>query len=247
MSDVSFNFHTKPNQDKVNFLYSKIYTQGIQMYGENIYFLPFTINKDMVDKVFVEQQNKDYNEIYKIRMYPEDVTRMEGNGDLFSKFGITVSDEVTLYTTRIDFHEKVTGTIITKDNFNEVEALSSETKPKISDLIYIPFWQSIFEITFVEDQENLILGNSFWKLICKKWRSDVDTVIELDVTGSEIDTDVLDYLNNFTVETYVEDKDFSQTGSDMSDAESMNKEFENIGNEIRDDSEGSSDLFDNWN
>lgn len=251
MTDVSFGFHTKEVQDKINFHYQKIHTQGLQMYGNEVYFMRYTIDKDLTDKIFVEQQNKTYSEIYKMRMMAEDVSRMEGNGDLFSKFGLEIQDEMTLYISRIDFYEKVTGIEVTTDNFAEVEQLTlsieSAITPKIDDLVYIPFWNSIFTLTFNEEQEMMIMGNAFYKLTFKKWRPDSDVTIELPVSGTGIDSTIIDYLNSYIDVIYAGDPDFSETGVEIKQMENMNKEFENEGNVIRDKTQnGDADFFNSW-
>jgi len=251
MADVSFGFHTKEVQDKVNFHYQKIHTQGLQMYGNEVYFLRYTIDKDLTDRIFTEQQNKTYNEIYRMRMMAEDVSRMEGNGDLFSKFGLEIQDEMTLYISRIDFYEKLTGVEVTIDNFSEVEKLTlsidSAITPKIDDLVYIPFWNSIFTLTFNEEQEMMIMGNAFYKLTFKKWRPDSDVTIELPVTGSGVSSEIVDYLNDYVNTIYDGDLDFTQTGVDLKQMESMNKEFEDEGNLIRsEDQGGDSDFWGQW-
>jgi hypothetical protein len=240
-----FGFNTKNGQDKINLLYQRAYSRAIDMHGVRSYYLPLTINKDYIDKVFSEMQNKNYESIYELKMLPEEQMSYGSHNELFSKFNLEISDEMTLFISRISFYQELTGEEITGNNFTDLERLNQSTKPQIGDLIYIPFWDSIFCVDYVENEENKIMGKAFWKLVCKKWEPTEDTYINLDVTGQTISQSVINYLNNFIDNTYTEDKDFTETGADIDDIEVSNKEIENEADHNI-ESEDKSDYFGNW-
>ena len=99
----------------------------------DVYYLPRT-SRDQVDYLFGEDTLKEYRTAHPIEMYLENVTGMEGEQDFISKFGLEIRDEATFLVSRLRFRYTVNGL----------------TRPREGDLIYIPLFNSFFEITNVE-------------------------------------------------------------------------------------------------
>ena len=99
----------------------------------DVYYLPRT-TRDQVDYLFGEDTLKEYRTAHPIEMYLENVTGMEGEQDFISKFGLEIRDEATFLVSRLRFRYTVNGL----------------TRPREGDLIYIPLFNSFFEITNVE-------------------------------------------------------------------------------------------------
>jgi hypothetical protein len=66
----------------------------------------------------------------------ENVTGMEGEQDFISKFGLEIRDEMTLLVSRRRFVATV-----------------PQIRPNEGDLIYVPLLKNLFEITFVEHED----------------------------------------------------------------------------------------------
>ncbi len=103
----------------------------------DVYYLPRT-SRDEVDYLFGEDTLKEYRTAHPIEMYLENVTGMEGEGDFISKFGLEIRDEVSFLVSRLRFRYTVNGL----------------TRPREGDLIYIPMLTGLFEITYVEHENN---------------------------------------------------------------------------------------------
>ena len=99
----------------------------------DVYYMPRT-TRDQVDYLFGEDTLKEYRTAHPIEMYLENVTGMEGEQDFISKFGLEIRDEATFLVSRLRFRYAVNG----------------YTRPREGDLIYIPLFNSFFEITNVE-------------------------------------------------------------------------------------------------
>jgi len=114
-------------------LVESLVIESLQFYGQDLYYLPREIvNKD---KVLLEDVPSRFGQAYKIEMYL-DGNEFEGQGELFSKFGIEIRDTAT-FVVSIKRWKELIGRKLTENNF----------RPREGDLIYLPMSNSIFEIT----------------------------------------------------------------------------------------------------
>ena len=72
---------------------------------------------------------------YSIEMYIKSVDGFEGEGDLVSKFGLEIRDQIVFSVARRAF-----------------EGLDIGVRPKEGDLIYFPLTEKLFQIMFVEHE-----------------------------------------------------------------------------------------------
>jgi len=110
--------------------------ESLKIYGMDVYYLPRS-SEDVVDYIYGEDSNKQYNTAYPIELYLENVTGMDGEGDFMSKFGLEIRDEITLLVSRRRF-----------------ASIVPQKRPNEGDLIYVPLVQNFFEISFVEHENN---------------------------------------------------------------------------------------------
>ena len=120
-------------------LYEDLVIESLKFYGEDVYYLPREIvNKD---KVFLADVPSRFSDSYKIEMYIENQEGFEGEGDLFSKFGVELRDQATFVVARRRW-KKLIGDKLDAYNF----------RPREGDIIYLPLSNSIFEIFKVETE-----------------------------------------------------------------------------------------------
>jgi hypothetical protein len=108
--------------------------EALKIYSMDVYYLPRE-SRDQIDRLMGEEQLKSFSSAYIIEVYVENVSGMEGEGDIMSKFGLEIRDEMTVLMSRRRF------------NFT-----LSLTRPREGDIIYIPLIENFFEITFVEHE-----------------------------------------------------------------------------------------------
>ena len=108
-------------------LYEDLIIESIKIYGQDLYYLP----RDLVnvDDVFREDPTSKFNSSYQIEMYVDNVDGFDGEGDLFTKFGVEIRDQVTLTVARRRWEESV----LKYDN--EIKGI----RPLEGDLIFTPF------------------------------------------------------------------------------------------------------------
>ena len=120
-------------------IYEDIIIEALKMYGQDVYYLPREIvNKD---SVFLDDVPSRFGSAYKVEMYIENTEAFDGEGDLFTKFGIELRDQANFVVSRKRWKQLV-GSRLAENNF----------RPREGDLIYLTLSDSIFEIRKVETE-----------------------------------------------------------------------------------------------
>lgn len=158
---------TGPRNEKhlINDLYSEI----ISMFGQDFYYIPReTLNKD---DLYGEMVASRFDNAYPIEMMIENTDGFEG-GEIFQKFGLEIRDEATV--------------IVSQERFKQVLVNTPHrdmVRPREGDLVFVPFSNSLFEITFVEHESPFYLWNAtpIYKFNMSLFES----------TGEDIDVDIV--------------------------------------------------------
>ena len=124
------NVASHAQQDLINDLTSEV----IKIHGMDVFYIPRTIVKE--DLLLGEDVLAKFSTAYEIEMYLKGTEGFGGEGDLVSKFGLDVRDEV-IFT-------------VHKDRF---ELATDMAKPLEGDLVFLPLNKGLFEIKFVEHEQ----------------------------------------------------------------------------------------------
>ena len=167
-------------------LTQSLVNEQIAMFGKNVYYIPRTLVKN--DTVFGEDTMSKFDDAFEIEAFIEDNSGFRGDGDMFTKFGVQIADQVTFVISRTRF------TAAVDDN----TTLIVEGRPNEGDLVYFPLANKIFEIQFVEYEVPFFtLGKQYtWGLRCELFQfSDED--FETGIT--EVDAVEVNYANAISV------------------------------------------------
>ncbi len=143
------NFNSFPQQQLLNDLTKEV----IQINGiECMYIVKSASSKDTI---YNEDVTARFTSAKKMEMYINTPEGFEGAGDVVSKFGLDVQDELNV--------------IVNKERFTEEANLAT---PREGDLIYLPLGKGLFEIKFVEHEKPFYtLGkNTVYELNCEMFR-----------------------------------------------------------------------------
>ena len=135
--NVYFSQQVKSEQT----VYEDLVVESLKIFGQDAYYMPRTLLTR--DDVLGEQKGSSFNDAYLIEAYIEDSDGFTGAGDLYSKFGLEIRDEVNFIISRRQW-ERFVGVFN-----NDVTA----TAPQEGDVIFLPLSNSFFEINFVEDEQ----------------------------------------------------------------------------------------------
>ena len=133
-TNVYFDTGTKSEQH----LYEDLMIEQLKIYGQDVFYIPRTLVKE--DELFGEDTLSKFGDAYNIEMYFENVEGFEGDGDLYSKFGLEIRDEATFVVSRKMWNQTI-------GRFDD----RVDPRPQEGDLIFLPMTNSFFEISYVED------------------------------------------------------------------------------------------------
>lgn len=172
---VYFSERYRPEQN----LLEDLLIESMKIMGHDVYYIPRKIVKR--DFILNEDVISTFDASFSIEMFIESVDGFEGDGDLLTKFGLEIRDQVTLICSRRRWNS-----LIGRHGYTE-----GSVRPREGDLIYLPLAGGLFEIKFVEDKSPFFqLGGSgdsrgvipTFKLICELF----------EYSGQEIDTGIAD-------------------------------------------------------
>ena len=153
-------------------LYEDLVIEALKIYGTDVYYLPRTIVNE--DTIFGDDAESSFENASKIEMYIENVEGFDGEGDLFTRFGVEIRDEATFVVSRARW----------KAQIHRSDDAEQGDRPTVGDLIYIPLSKSVFQINHVEHEQPFYqLANlPVFKMRC--------TLFEY--TGEDMDTGIAD-------------------------------------------------------
>lgn len=141
------------NHENTQTLQDVLVAESIQMRGIECYYLPREfVNPDIL---FGEDTQSKFNKAWKFAAYLNSFEGYEGANTFFSKFGMSVNDEVTLSINPNLFKHQCSG-----------------KEPIEGDLIYFKMDNSVFEITWVEPYDPFyqVGKNAIRRITAQKWQ-----------------------------------------------------------------------------
>lgn len=165
-TNVYFNHAVSTEQH----LYEDLVVESLRFYGHECFYLPREIVEE--DSILGEDIQSTFGDAYSVEMYIENTEGFEGEGDLFSKFGVQIRDQATFVLSLRSW-----------ERFISLDSnLASSLRPNEGDLIYFPLSGSLFEIKFVEHENPFYqVGKLFvFKMQCELF----------EYSGEDFDTGV---------------------------------------------------------
>ena len=154
-------------------LYEDLIIESIKIYGQDLYYMP----RDLVnvDAVFREDPESRFNSNYLLEMYVDNIDGFDGEGDLFTKFGVEIRDQVTFTLSKRRWEQ----TVMRYDN--EITG----TRPFEGDLVFAPFSKKLFQIMHVEHEQPFYQLNNLpvFKLQCELFEYNDE---DIDVSNDDI-------------------------------------------------------------
>ena len=138
---MAVNQYIRSNVKSEQNLYENLVLESIKIHGQEIYYMPRDIINE--NKIFGDDIPSRFNSAYKVEMYIDNIEGFDGEGDLFTKFGVEIRDEATFVVARKRWRDTV------KRFDNEI----SGDRPREGDLLYLPMTNKMFEITHVEHEQ----------------------------------------------------------------------------------------------
>ena len=168
-------------------LVQNLINEQLRLYGVEVTYIP----RKYVDtnSIIEEVTTSKFDDNFAIEAYVETYDGYAGAGDVLTKFGMSLRDEVTLTISKERFEEFISPFMDADDDIE----LSS--RPREGDLVFFPLGQRLFEIKFVEHEEPFYqLGKNYiYKLKCELFEYE-DEVIDTSIEAIDSQVDDVGYI-----------------------------------------------------
>jgi hypothetical protein len=184
-------------------LVQDLINEQLRMYGLDVYYIPRKMLQ--TDNILNEVQSSKFDDNFIIEAYVNSYEGYTGQGDIMTKFGVSLKDEVNLIISKERFEEFIApimaaihDVLLEHNPADEVLV----TRPREGDLIYFPLGERLFEVKFVEHEKPFYqLGKLYvYELQCELFEYE-DEIIDTSIY--EIDEDLADegYITTLTLRT----------------------------------------------
>jgi len=178
MAKNSYFLHGSQSEQR---LVQDLINEQLKIYGIDVTYIPrkYVNTQSIIEEV----QSSKFDDNFVLEAYVNSYDGYSGAGDVLTKFGMSLRDEVELTISKERFEDFISPFMGAS---NDIE-LSS--RPKEGDLVFFPLGQRLFEVKFVEHEEPFYqLGKNYvYKLKCELFEYE-DEVIDTSIDA--IDTQV---------------------------------------------------------
>ena len=173
-------------------LQQSLINEQIRMYGMDVYYIPREFVRDAT--IMREVTSSEFRSYFIIEAYLNNYDGYGGQGDIMSKFGIQVKDEITLTLSRERYEDYIAPFLNSRmlflmNSIRNTDTLPTIQRPREGDLVYFPLGRRLFEIKFVEHEQPFYqLGTGYtYELQCELFRYE-DEVLNTSI--DEIDSTI---------------------------------------------------------
>ena len=163
-------------------LVQNLINEQLQIYGVEVTYIPRKfVRKQTIIK---EVQSSAFDDNFLLEAYVNTYEGYGGQGDIMTKFGVSLRDELTLTISRERFEDFISPFLEADDDYE----LAS--RPREGDIIFFPLGARLFEVKFVEHEEPFYqLGKNYvYQLKCELFEYE-DEVIDtgIDIIDSQLE------------------------------------------------------------
>jgi len=168
-------------------LVQDLINEHLRMHGIEVVYIPrkFVNKKTIIEEV----QSSRFDDNFAIEAYVNTYDGYSGAGDILTKFGMSLRDEMLITISKERFEDFIAPFLGALDDGSGEGEVILSTRPREGDLIYFPLGQRLFEVKFVEHENPFYqLGRNYvYELKCELFEYE-DEVIDTSI--DEIDRQV---------------------------------------------------------
>tara|TARA_B100000614_G_scaffold255843_1_gene273448 strand:- start:30 stop:1673 length:1644 start_codon:yes stop_codon:yes gene_type:complete len=175
-----FFLQGSPNEQN---LVQDLINEQLKIYGVDVTYIPRKFVRKQT--ILKEIQSSAFDDNFLLEAYINTYEGYGGQGDVMTKFGVSLRDELTLTISRERFEDFISPFLEADDDYE------LSTRPREGDVIFFPLGQRLFEVKFVEHEEPFYqLGKNYvYQLKCELFEFE-DEVFDTDI--EEIDSQLED-------------------------------------------------------
>ena len=162
-------------------LVQDLINEQLRTFGVEVTYIPrkFVNTTSIIQEV----QSSKFDDNFAIEAYVNTYDGYSGAGDVLTKFGMSLRDEVTLTISKERFEDFIAPFM------NSTDDILLASRPREGDLVFFPLGSRLFEVKFVEHEDPFYqLGKNYvYQLKCELFEYE-DEVIDTSIDA--IDTQV---------------------------------------------------------
>lgn len=164
-------------------LVQDLINEQLKIYGIDIIYIPRKFVRKQT--ILKEISSSKFDDNFALEAYVNNYEGYTGQGDLLSKFGVSLKDELSLIISKERFEDFISPFL----EVGDADEIILSSRPREGDLVYFPLGQRLFEVKFVEHEVNFYqLGKLYvYELKCELFEYE-DEVIDTSI--DEIDTQI---------------------------------------------------------
>ena len=179
----SFFLQGSPSEQR---LVQELINEQLKIYGVEVIYIPRKFVRK--ETIIREVSSSKFDDNFALEAYVNNYDGYTGQGDLLSKFGVSLKDELSLVISRERFEDFISPFLESMDDA-EIEL---STRPREGDIVYFPLGKRIFEVKFVEHENPFYqLGKLYvYELKCElfEYEDEMGGWNNINTTVEEIDT-----------------------------------------------------------
>jgi len=186
-------FFLQGSQNEQN-LVQDLINEQLRIYGVEVTYIPRKyVRKQTVLK---EVQSSVFDDNFLLEAYVDTFEGYNGQGDIMTKFGVSLKDELTVTISRERFEDFISPFLDAMPD-DEIELA---TRPREGDLVYFPLGQRLFEVKFVEHEQPFYqLGKNYvYQLKCELFEYE-DEVLDTDIEAIDTQLEDLGFITTLNL------------------------------------------------
>ena len=175
-------FFLQGSQNEQNLIQDLI-NEHLKIYGVEVTYIPRKFVRKQT--ILKEVQSSAFDDNFLLEAYLNTYEGYSGQGDVMTKFGVSLRDEVTLTISRERFEDFISPFLDADDDYELA------TRPREGDVVFFPLGSRLFEVKFVEHEDPFYqLGKNYvYQLKCELFEYE-DEIFDTDI--EEIDSQLED-------------------------------------------------------
>ncbi len=166
-------------------LVQELINEQLKIYGIEILYIPRKFVRK--ETIIREVTSSRFDDNFALEAYVSNYDGYAGSGDILTKFGMSLKDELTIIISRERFEDFISPFL---DGMDSEEIILS-TRPREGDIIYFPLGKRLFEVKFVEHEQPFYqLGKTYvYELKCElfEYEDEIGGFSNANSTVEEID------------------------------------------------------------
>ena len=172
----------------------ELINEQLKIYGVEVTYIPrkFVRKQTIIEEI----QSSRFDDNFLLEAYVNTYDGYSGAGDIMTKFGVSLRDEITLTISRERYEDFIAPFL----DEMPADEITVDGRPREGDLVFFPLGNRLFEVKFVEHEVPFYqLGKNYvYELKCELFEYE-DEVIDTSIDAIDRTVEDQGYLIDLTL------------------------------------------------